>query len=76
MTATFEIVPDVEQAAKTQAEARGIKLEDYLPVLVAQVVHDTVWHDITAARQTMLATEPAIRRLWDTPEEDEAWRDL
>ena len=29
-----------------------------------------------AARQTMLLTEPTLRRLWDTPAEDEAWRDL
>lgn len=76
MTVTLEIAPDIEQAAKKQAEARGVRLEDYLPTLIAQAVQDTSWQDISAARQTMLATEPAILRLWDTPEEDEAWRDL
>jgi hypothetical protein len=25
---------------------------------------------------TMLASEEVLRRLWDTPEEDEAWKDL
>jgi hypothetical protein len=28
------------------------------------------------AFQTMLASEPVLRRDWDRPEEDEAWRDL
>lgn len=28
------------------------------------------------ARLTMLASEAAMRRIWDTPEEDEAWKDL
>lgn len=28
------------------------------------------------AYQAMLATEPVLRELWDTPEEDEAWAHL
>jgi hypothetical protein len=28
------------------------------------------------AFQTMLASEPVLRRDWDRPEEEEAWRDL
>jgi hypothetical protein len=28
------------------------------------------------AFQTMLASEAVLRREWDRPEEDEAWRDL
>jgi uncharacterized protein (DUF1778 family) len=28
------------------------------------------------AQQTALLSEAALRRLWDTPEEDEAWRHL
>jgi hypothetical protein len=28
------------------------------------------------ARQTALASESTIARIWDTPEEDEAWRHL
>ena len=28
------------------------------------------------ALQTMLASEGVLRREWDRPEEDEAWRDL
>lgn len=27
-------------------------------------------------RLTMLATEPVLQREWDTPQEDEAWKDL
>jgi len=28
------------------------------------------------ARETALLSEPALAKLWDTPEEDAAWRDL
>jgi hypothetical protein len=76
MTVTFEIAPDVEQAVKAQAIARGIPLEDYLPSLIAQAAQETVWEDISAARRTMVGMEPIAHRLWDTPEEDDAWRDL
>lgn len=29
-----------------------------------------------AGIQTMLASESSLRKIWDTPEEDEAWSDL
>ena len=28
------------------------------------------------ARATVKASEPALRKIWDTPEEDETWQDL
>jgi hypothetical protein len=31
---------------------------------------------VSEALETMLASEPVLRRDWDRPEEDEAWRDL
>lgn len=31
---------------------------------------------LTDAYLTMLASEDRLRRLWDTPEEDDAWADL
>lgn len=76
MTVTFDIAPDVEQAAKSQAASRGVQLEDYLPSLVAQAVQETAWEETSAARRTMAGMEPVAYRLWATPEEDEAWRDL
>ena len=38
MTVAIEIAPEIEQAAKAKAEARGISLEDYLLSLIAHSV--------------------------------------
>ena len=76
MTVTLELPAEVELAALAQAKARGVRLEEYLPKLVAQAIQESAWQETSAAKQTMLAGEPVLRRLWDTPEEDEAWKDL
>lgn len=76
MTVTLRLAPEVEQLAKDRAEANGLSLEDYLPSLLARAVQEDAWQEENAARLTMLAAEPVLRRLWDTPEEDDAWKDL
>lgn len=80
MTVLLELAPEVEQIVKARATARGISLEDYLPSLIAQVVQQEEWEEASAeeplGRLTMLAAEPVLRRIWDTPEEDAAWKYL
>ena len=76
MTVTLELPAEMELTALAQAKARGVRLEEYLPALLAQAIQESTWPEASAARQTMLAGEPVLRRLWDTPEEDEAWKDL
>ena len=78
MTVLLELAPEIEQLAK--AEARGISLEDYLPSLIAHAVQQEDWAETTSeeslGRLTMLAAEPVLSRIWDTPEEDAAWKYL
>lgn len=76
MIVTLELPSEVGQIAKARAEAKGLSLEQYLPDIVAQAVQEDGWREEGAARLTMLGAEPVLRRLWDTPEEDEAWKDL
>ncbi len=76
MTVVLKLDSEIEEMAKAQAQAKGLTLEDYLPSLVAQAVQEDGWQEPSAARLTMLGAEPVLRRLWDTPEEDEAWKDL
>ena len=80
MTVLLKLAPEVEQMAKAKAEARGISLEDYLPSLIAHAVQQEDWMVTTSeeslGRLTMLAAEPVLSRIWNTPEEDAAWKYL
>ena len=72
MTVILEIPPNVETALLSQAEARGVTVESYLLALATrQALASEDW-----AEGVTLATEPTIAELWDTPEEDAAWRHL
>jgi hypothetical protein len=42
---------------------------EFIATLTAQTTDDD-------ARQLLLAAETILRKDWDTPEEDDAWRDL
>jgi prevent-host-death family protein len=50
-----------------------IRYEDYLAVQKELAELRAKRYE---AYQTMLASEPVLRRDWETPEEDEAWADL
>jgi len=76
MTVMLELAPDVEQIVKARAIARGISLEDYLPSLIAQAAQEEEWQEENMAHLTMLGAMPVLSRIWNTPEEDEAWKDL
>ena len=76
MTIMLELAPEVEQLAKAKAEARGISLEDYLPSVVAQAIQQEDWEEESASMATIMGSEATMRHIWDTPEEDEAWKDL
>ena len=80
MTVVMELAPEVEQIVKARATARGLSLEDYLPSLVAEAAQQEEWQALSQeqslGRLTMLAAEPRLNRIWDTPEEDAAWKYL
>jgi len=72
----LELAPEVEQIIKARATAHGISLEDYLPSVIAQVAQQEEWEEDDASLATIMGSEATMRRLWDTPEEDEAWKHL
>lgn len=80
MTVMLELAPEVEQIVKARATARGVSLEDYLPSLIAEAAQQEEWQAMSPeeslGRLTMLAAEPVLSRIWDTPEEDAAWKYL
>ena len=80
MSITMELAPEIEQLAKAKAEARGISLEEYLPNVLAYAIQQEEWDEAmpeeSLGRLTMLAAEPRLSRVWDTPEEDVAWKYL
>ena len=75
VTITLAIAPEVEQLARAKAEAKGISLENYLPSLIAQAVQQEERQETASA-----SSEPicicSMRPIWDTPEEDAAWKYL
>ena len=80
MTVILELAPEVEQLVKARAMARGVSLEEYLPSAIAQFAQQKEWQEAapegSLGRLTMLAAEPVLSRIWDTPEEDAAWKYL
>ena len=80
MTVVMELAPEVEQLVKARAAARGLPLDVYLPSLVAEAAQQEEWEALSQeeslGRMTMLAAEPLLNRIWNTPEEDAAWKYL
>ena len=80
MSITMELAPEIEQIAKAKAEARGVSLEEYLPNFLAYAFQQEEWEEAvpeeSLGRLTMLAAEPRLSRIWNTPEEDAAWKYL
>ena len=78
MTVLLELAPEMEQF--TRAEARGISLEEYLPDILAHASQQQEWDEAipeeSLGRLTMLAAGPRLSRIWNTPEEDAAWKYL
>lgn len=80
MTIAIELGPEMEEALRGRAEAKGMPLEEYLPLLVARAVQQEAWEEMapeeSLGRLTMLAAQPFLSRIWGTPEEDAAWKYL
>ena len=76
MIIAVDLDPELEQLAKVRAEAQGVSVEGYLSLLVAQKVQQEAWAEDDASRATIMGSEATMRRLWDTPEEDAAWKHL
>lgn len=69
----MNLAPEVEDIVKARATARGVSMEDYLPSLIAEAVQQEDWKDETTP---IPAWDSAMRRIWDTPEENAAWKHL
>ena len=76
MTVVMELAPEVEQLAKAKAEARGVSLEEYLPNVLALALQQEEWDEEDASTATIAGSLPTMHRIWDTPEEDAAWKHL
>ena len=80
MTITLEIRPEVAKIVEGRAIARGVSLDVYLPPIIAQIAQQEEWAELpqeeSLGHLTMLAAEPRLARIWDTPEEDAAWKCL
>jgi len=67
----LELAPDIEQRIKRESARRGVAPDELLRSLLDQQLPE-----LSLARQTALAAEATLAKIWDTPEEDEAWRHL
>ena len=74
MSLLIELDEDVEKQVVREAERRGRKPSELVAEWVSQGLSGS--QEISLARLTALASEPTLKKLWDTPEEDEAWRHL
>ena len=55
MTVTLDLKPTVEAAAKAEAQARGIAVENYLQSILEQVLPRPAVHDPETIRQQRMA---------------------
>jgi len=76
MTVMLELTPEVEQIAKAKAKAQGVSLEEYLPNILAQAIQQEEWDKEDASTATIIGSLSTMHRIWDTPEEDAAWKYL
>ena len=51
MTVTLELKPDLEAAAKAEAQARGVAVENYLQSFLEQTLPVSPQQDLEAVRQ-------------------------
>ena len=65
-----------EAAARTRQPSSHSDLDQRLADLGRQVLRLVEATEVPLARATAVASEPALARIWATPEEDEAWQHL
>ncbi len=92
MTVTLNIPPAIETTVQANAQARGVSVETYLLTLVERNIvapppGSENWNLQDAldyagplpenlGRATALAGEAVLAKFWNSPEDEEAWRDL
>ena len=67
----LNLPPETERRLKEVANRQGIDVDE----LLRSLLNGTQIEE-SLARQTALASELTLAKIWDTPEEDEAWRHL
>jgi hypothetical protein len=70
-----EFLSNLIRAAANQQSA-VVQTDRTLADLGRQVLRLVEQTELPLGRATALASEPALARLWDTPEEDAAWQHL
>lgn len=68
-------IPQITQRLQELPIEKLAVVYDFVSYLLAREKED-LQSPLSGAFQTMLASEAALRRDWDRPEEDEAWADL
>lgn len=69
-------IPQIENCLKKLSTDKLIVVYDFVSYLLKR--DENLWQhkEISDTYQTMIASEAVLRRDWDRPEEDEAWKDL
>jgi hypothetical protein len=62
-------IAQIEERLRQLSPEKRVVVLDFVSCLAERQL-------VSKAFQTMLASEPVLRRDWGTSEEDEAWRDL
>jgi hypothetical protein len=91
MTVTLELKPSIEAAAKAEAQARGVAVENYLQAFLEQTLPVPPQQDLEAIRQQRMAIlerlngkyaglpggseEFAARKEEEKAREERFWRD-
>ena len=69
-------VPQITKRLQDLPAEKLIVVYDFVSYLLERETARTSPERFSEAFQTMLASEPVLRRDWDRPEEDEAWASL
>lgn len=74
MPITIDLAPETEARLTEQALSQGIPT----PELVRQILENAMQDILTIpdARATAFASEATLAKIWNTPEEDQAWENL
>ncbi len=69
-------IPQIVERLQILSGERLAVVYDFVSYLTEKETEQKLEPPLSEAFQTMLASEPVLRRDWERPEEDIAWADL
>jgi len=67
-------IPQIDNCLKKLPQEKLLVVYDFVSDLLKR--NEDIGEGNSSVHQTMLASEATLRRDWERPEEDEAWKDL